>query len=84
MEGQRLRRRREIEDQAIELGSERAELQGRLRKNAAAMTALLETAIKQGIPVEHFARLVGVRRQSLYRWRAEASQKTKQSRGGQR
>ena len=69
MERHNIERRREIEDEALALGSERAELQRRLRENSQALTAALERAVSHGMPVEHFARLVGVRRQSLYRWR---------------
>lgn len=71
MEREELDRRRGIEDRAIELGSERVDLRERLRKNARAITALLEQAVANGIHIESFARLVGVRRQSLYRWRNE-------------
>ena len=62
-------RRRATEDRALELGAERAELRRRLRENTTAITALCGTAVELGITVQHFARLVGVRRQSLYRWR---------------
>lgn len=51
------------------LASERAELQRRLRENTQAMTGALERAVSHGIPVEQFAQLAGVSRQSLYRWR---------------
>jgi hypothetical protein len=76
-------RRREIEDRAIELGEQRVQLLGQFRKstaaNAMAITALLDRAVELGITVEHFARLVGVRRQSLYRWRADAGSKPEAS-----
>jgi len=69
-----IERRREIEDQALELGSQRAQLHTGLSDNRNAISRLLEIAVSHGIPVEHFARLVGVRRASLYRWRAETDQ----------
>jgi hypothetical protein len=65
-------RRRDVEDRALKLRDERAEMHGQIRENTAAMTALLEEAVSLGIAVDQFARLVGVRRQSLYRWRAVA------------
>jgi hypothetical protein len=71
MEREAIDKRRAIEDQAIKLGSERTQLRDRLRKNARAITALLEQAIAAGIHIASFARLVGVRRQSLYRWRED-------------
>lgn len=70
-----LTQRRDVEDRALKLGAERAQKHGELRENTAAITSLLDDAVALGIAVEQFARLVGVRRQSLYRWR-EAARRT--------
>jgi hypothetical protein len=71
--------RREIEDRALNLRAERAELHGALRENTAAITSLLAEAGELGIAVEQFARLVGIRRQSLYRWRDIARRTAKET-----
>jgi hypothetical protein len=72
-------RRRDIEDRALKLRAERAELHEGLRENTAAITALLAEAVELGIAVEQFARLVGIRRQSLYRWRDIARRTAKET-----
>jgi hypothetical protein len=71
--------RRGIEDRALKLRAKRAELHGGLRENTAAITALLAEAVELGIAVEQFARLVGIRRQSLYRWREVARRAAKET-----
>jgi hypothetical protein len=61
--------RREFEDQALKLGAERARLEGQLGTNLEQIVDLLEKAHEVGVPIDHYARMVGVRRQQLYRWR---------------
>jgi hypothetical protein len=63
-----LRHRREIEDRAIALGDERTELDDQLGANTTAIVELLRDWEGSGIPFEHLASLVGVSRQTLYRW----------------
>jgi len=75
----RLERQRETEDQAIDLGAQRADLEQRLSENTEAILALFDAAGEVGIPAEQFARLVGVSRQSLYRWR-EVARRLRESR----
>ena len=60
--------RREIEDRALELGAERAGLEDRLGTNTEQIGDLLSKALETGVPVEHYSRMVGVSRQTLYRW----------------
>jgi hypothetical protein len=69
MEREAIEQRREIEDQALALGDERSRLQQGLGENRRAIVALLDAATEHGIAVEQFARLVGLTRASLYRWR---------------
>jgi hypothetical protein len=72
-------RRRDVEVRALNLRAERAELHGGLRENTAAITALHAEAVELGIAVEQFARLVGISRQSLYRWRDIARRTAKET-----
>ena len=65
-------RRRELEDRAITLGTERRTLESKRTGNLAAIVGLVHDA--EGIlPLEDIAQLVGVSRQTLYRWRDDAS-----------
>lgn len=66
---QRLRRRRAVEDEAIRLGAERADLEARLSYNTQDIIDRLKEAGEFGLPLDTFAKLVGVSRQKLYRWR---------------
>jgi len=61
--------RREFEDQALKLGAERARLENELGSNLEKIVDLLEKAHEVGVTVDHYAQMVGVRRQQLYRWR---------------
>jgi hypothetical protein len=65
--------RRSIEDQIVKLGSERNRLESELGANIEAIVAAIPKAIEAGIPFDGIAKLVGVSRQTLYRWRDEAS-----------
>lgn len=59
--------RRAIEDRAVELGAERRALKSRQEGNVGAIVGLVQQA--EGIlPLEEVARLIGVSRQTLYRW----------------
>jgi hypothetical protein len=62
---------RAIEDRAIALGVERARLEELLANNTGAVGSLVREWEKAGspIPFERLASLVGVSRQTLYRWR---------------
>jgi hypothetical protein len=66
--------RRAIEDRAVQLGNERRDLDGRLAANTQAIIDLLRDAEGSGIPYEHLAEIVGVSRQTLFRWREIASE----------
>jgi predicted TIM-barrel fold metal-dependent hydrolase len=61
--------RREFEDQALQLGAERAKLENQLGSNLEQIVALLDKAPGVGVSIDHYARMIGVRRQQLYRWR---------------
>jgi hypothetical protein len=61
--------RREFEDQALKLGAERARLEGQLGTNLERIVDLLDKAREVGVTTDHYAQMVGVRRQQLYRWR---------------
>lgn len=68
-----LQARRELEDRAIALGAERRELDARQKGNLGAIVGLIHDA--EGIlPLEDIAKLVGVSRQTLYRWQEVAAQ----------
>jgi len=62
---------RAIEDRSIELGDERGRLENELAANTTAIVALLREWADAGspIPLDRLASLVGVSRQTLYRWR---------------
>ena len=61
--------RRVIEDRAAVLGAEREQLDEQSTANTAAIMALLGEAEDAGMPIEHFAALVKVTKQTLYRWK---------------
>jgi hypothetical protein len=61
--------RRSIEDQIVKLGSERTRLENELGANIEAIVAAIPKAIEADIPFDGIAKLVGVSRQTLYRWR---------------
>ena len=64
--------RRSIEDQIVKLGSERNRLESELGGNIEAIVAAIPKAIEAGIPFDGIAKLVGVSRQTLYRWQEVA------------
>lgn len=61
--------RRAFEDRALELGAERDRLEGELGANLERIVDLLDEAPKVGVPIDQYAKMIGVRRQQLYRWR---------------
>ncbi|HXM87033.1 MAG TPA: helix-turn-helix domain-containing protein [Solirubrobacteraceae bacterium] len=65
--------RRAIEDRAIQLGTERHDLDSRLAANTQGIIDLLHDAQGAGVPYEQLAALVGVSRQTLFRWRETAA-----------
>ena len=65
--------RRRAEDEALKLGSRRRKLERRLATNTRAITAFLPNALAAGVSLDGYAKLVGVSRQTLYRWQEIAS-----------
>lgn len=71
-----LQARRAVEDELVRLGSERNRLESELASNIEAIVAAIPKAIETGIPFDGVARLVGVSRQTLYRWQEVARRLT--------
>jgi len=69
---QDLQARRAVEDELVQLGSERSRLESELAANIGAIIAATPKAIEAGIPFDGIAKLVGVSRQTLYRWQEAA------------
>ncbi len=69
-----LQARRAIEDELIQLGSERNRLESELAENIEAIVAAIPKAIDVAIPFDGVAKLVGISRQTLYRWREVLTQ----------
>jgi hypothetical protein len=69
----RLHKRHGIETLAVEAGEERAKLDDQFAVNTQWIMDLMPKAHEAGIPLDTFAKLVGVSRQTLYRWREVAS-----------
>jgi hypothetical protein len=65
--------RRSIEDRAIKLGAERRSLEAQLAQNTEAIKKLLGEVLAARVPLEGFAQMVGVTRQTLYHWRNETT-----------
>jgi hypothetical protein len=64
-----LQARRSIEDRAVQLGTERAAIAQRNAENTWAIIELLRDPQHALVPLDHLASMLGVSRQSLYRWR---------------
>jgi hypothetical protein len=71
--------RRAVEDRAIQLGGERRDLDNRVAANTQAIIDLLPNAVDAGVPFDHVATLVGITRQTLYRWQ-EVARRLRESR----
>jgi DNA invertase Pin-like site-specific DNA recombinase len=67
-----LQARRAVEDELVRLGSKRNRLESELAANIEAIVAAIPKAIETGIPFDGVAKLVGVSRQTLYRWQEVA------------
>ena len=61
--------RRAVEDRAISLGNERADLEGRLARIIEEVVDLMAEAEANGVPIGRLAELVQVERSTIYRWR---------------
>jgi hypothetical protein len=66
--------RREVEDRALTYGTKRLKLTVELAANTNLIRRLLPEAIEKGVPIERFAQMVGVSRQTLYRWQGVADE----------
>jgi DNA invertase Pin-like site-specific DNA recombinase len=69
---QDIQARREVEDQLVQLGSKRNKLESKMAANIESIVAAIPRATEAGIPFDGIARLVGVSRQTLYRWQEVA------------
>ena len=58
-----------MEDRAISLGNERADLEDRLAKIIEEVVDLMAEAEANGVPMGRLAELVQVERSTIYRWR---------------
>jgi hypothetical protein len=63
-----LQARRAVEDELARLGSERNRLESEAGTNLETIVAAIPRATEVGIPFDGIAHLVGVSRQTLYRW----------------
>jgi transposase-like protein len=66
---QNLQATRAVEDRLVALGMERSQLEAKLGENLEAIVDQIPAATDAGIPFDRIAHLVGVSRQTLYRWR---------------
>jgi hypothetical protein len=69
---ERQQRRLRHEEYADQLGRERREAESELAASTQAIIDELPKAQEAGVPLDTFAKLVGVSRQTLYHWREEA------------
>jgi transcriptional regulator with XRE-family HTH domain len=70
---QDLQATRAVEDELIRLGSERSRLERQLGVNLEQIVDAIPEATAAGISFDHIAGLVGVSRQTLYRWQRSRS-----------
>jgi hypothetical protein len=68
-QAQRLQKKQQHELAAIQAGEERAAIESKLTENTQWIIDLMPKALEAGIPLDTYAKLVGVSRQTLYRWR---------------
>ena len=66
--------RRAIEDEALRLGHQRSQLGAAMAANTHEIIELLRKPEHGAIPLDHLGQLLGVSRQSLYRWRETAQE----------
>ena len=59
---------RAIEDRLVLLGAERTKLEAKLGENLEAIVDEIPAGAEAGIPFDRIAHLVGISRQTLYRW----------------
>jgi hypothetical protein len=69
----RLVKRQGIERIALEEGEKRARYEDELAATTQCIIELMPDALEAGIPLDTYAKLVGVSRQTLYRWRDAVS-----------
>lgn len=74
-----VRMRRELEDRILQLGARRRELQDETRTIVKEMVDLIPEAQRAGVSFDGIAKLIGVPRQTLYRWQEVASYRRKQN-----
>jgi len=67
-----LQARRAIEDAALRVRADREELQHQLARNTQNAIDLVRPALESGLSLDQLADLIGVSRQTLYRWRVVA------------
>jgi transcriptional regulator GlxA family with amidase domain len=60
--------RRSVEDAAIKLGKDRHEIERREVANIQAIVDLIPRAAAAHVSLDQLAKLIGVSRQTLYRW----------------
>ena len=66
---ERLQEKQNYEALAAEAGEQRSKLEDELAINTQWIIDMIPKAAEAGIPFDTFAKLVGVSRQTLYRWR---------------
>lgn len=64
--------KRTVEDEAIKLGKSRREIERREIANIQAIVDLIPRAVAVGVSFDQLAKLIGVSRQTLYRWQEAA------------
>src|SRR5579862_402764 len=65
---------RAVEDRAAKLGAKRRECESTLNRNTHKIIDLLRDSRSSGVPLRRLAALLGVSRQTLYRWLEVAAQ----------
>jgi DNA-binding transcriptional regulator YiaG len=68
---EKLAKRHGLEQLAAETGRKRAEAHADMVANTEFIVRLMPEAVAADIPIDTFAKLVGVSRQTLYRWKDE-------------
>jgi len=68
---EKLAKRHGIEEMAMAEGERRARAAQELASTTQTIVQLMPMAVAADIPIETFAKLVGVSRQTLYRWKDE-------------